>query len=63
MLIVREFNRDPVLMECARLVFDWANKAGLDGKRVTNLQFEFSDQDKIPLYGCTWVTCEGVKND
>jgi len=39
LLINDRINDDPVLMHAIKLLFDWANEAGLNGIKVNNLEF------------------------
>lgn len=55
----QEFIKDPVLMETCRLLFDLANRMGLDGLRWTNLQFIEGDK-KDPLNLLTYIICEEI---
>lgn len=49
--------QDPTLMECFRLMFDWANALGLKGQKVYGLQFVAPD-DNNPVRVCGSFWCQ-----
>ena len=53
--IHQEIIQDPVLIEVCKRLFDFANRMGLDGFRLTNLQFI---QGNDPLDKLIYVICE-----
>lgn len=56
-----QFIPDPVLIESCKLLFDIANKEGLNGVRLTNLKFLFPD-GKDPCNSLVDVSCEVYVN-
>jgi hypothetical protein len=47
--ISEQIVEDPVLIHSMKLLFDWSNKKGLDGKKVNNLRLIHSNEGYIHL--------------
>ncbi len=46
--INQDVQKDPILMESMKLIFEWANDMGIKGKKVFGLHFVEPDLRKIP---------------
>jgi hypothetical protein len=59
MVLNDQIQKDPVLVQCMRLAFDWANQAGLDGKRVCELTLVEPDPENYsPLRQQSALWCK-----
>jgi hypothetical protein len=59
----KQIERDPVLIQAMRLVFDWANKNGLAGKKVYNLKLDDPSADPLSLSYGLWCMVECTEEE
>lgn len=58
LLINPKIVKDPVLVKCMEKLFEWANQAGLNGQKVSDLTIQDPDPLSFSYYYTVWCKME-----